>query len=250
MKSITIFTVFFLFLAINIPAHPQSLGEHRMKQIVAGEILKENTEVLKFFRSLTIREQDLLNSALQENYIAGYYAEICQTSQDPAFGEHLSKAEERLRMIREGGLYETILYKTKDATKAHLLRYIVRRYEAGTIHGGAVAATSRPIHTLGFFNEDKYWDGLFFGKVYAQISEEYWAPLDPKEVFPVVKEGIKKKKTSVRPKGAEINWSALGKFFLVGTLILLVTAAIIVLIGACCCPALPIFKQVRALLEQ
>ena len=253
IKSAAIFTV--LFLLLTIPANSQNLSEYRMKNIVTGEILRENTDVLDFFRSLETKERDLLNSALQENYLLGYYTEIFQISKDAVFAEHLSRTKERLQTIKEGGLYQIILHKARGGVKTHLLRYIVRRYEAGTIQGGA-AASRQPIRAIDFFNEDGYWEKLFFGKAYARVSNEHWTPLDPKEVFPVVnptKKSVKRqtpfKPDNVNEKEIVINWSAIGKVSLVSVLILLAAAAIIALIGACCCPHLPVFKPVRKMLE-
>ena len=266
-KSAAIFAVLFLFLTVTVfPANSQNIGEYRKKKIAMGEILQENTDVLQFFESLTTREQDLLNSVLQENYLLGYHTEVSHNSKDAASGEHLSKTKERLQALKEGGLYQTILYKAKNATKTHLLRYVVRRYEAGTIHGGAVAASAQPAHS-GFFGDNEYWDKLFFGRTYAQVSKESWVPLDPKEVFPVERPAKKRspvKKSSPTDTAIKemsdgtgneekvirnINWSAIGKVSLIGALILLVVAAIVALVGAWCCPELPIFKQVREMLE-
>ena len=260
MKSTTVFLVLFLFLTISIPANSQNVSEYRMKKIIMGEILQENTDVLRFFRFLNTREQDLLNSILQENYLLGYYAEVSQVSENAAFTERLSTTKERLRLLKEGDLYQIILHKAKNGTKAHLLRYVIRRHEAGVMHGSTIAASSRK--PIDFFGEDKYWNGLFFGRVYANINNRHWTPLEPEEVFPPinpVKEDIKEE-SPVKPDSTAsankemhinwINWSAIGKFSLISALTLLATAAVVVLIGACCCPHLPVFKQARALLEQ
>ncbi len=255
LKSAAIFAVLFLFLTIStLPANSQNMGEYRMKKIVVGEILQENTDILEFFRSLKTKEQDLLNSVLQENYLLGYYTEA--VSKDAAFGEKLSKTKSRLQALKEGGLYQAILHEAKNATKTHLLRYIIRRHEAGTIHGGTITASSQP-KRHHFFSDGEYWNGLFFGRVYAHISNEYWVPLDPKEVFP--KASIKPKPVTAEkmPEGigskekmaTTISWNAVGKFSLVGALILLVVTAVVALVGACCCPKLPVFKQVRKMLE-
>lgn len=258
MKSITVTVIFsVLCLLFSIPAHSQSISEYRMKRVATKEILQENTDVVQFFGSLTTREQDLLNSVLQENYLLGYYTEVSQVN--TALGEHLSKTKERLRALKEGGLYQSILYKAKNATKTHLLRYVIRRHEAGTLHGDAasfVRTEKETGHPTITFSDDHYRDGLFFGKVYANINNQYWVPLDTKEVFPAINsvEEKAKKQIPIRPdnvseKEITINWSVVGKFSLVSALILLVTAAIVILIGACCCPRLPVFKQVRTLLE-
>lgn len=256
MKSTVVFLVLFLFLVITaFPANSQKINEYRAKQVATKEILQENTDILEFFWSLETEGQDLLNSILQENYRLGYYTEAFRLSKNTALEERLSKTKERLQELKEGGLYQIILHKAKNATKTHLLRYLVRRHEAGTIHGGA-AASQKPIRTIDFFNEGEYWDKLFFGRVYAQVNKETWTPLEPKEVFPVVKEKVKKNTSIARPERSGnkreiiLNWGAIGKFSLIGVLILLVTATIVMLIGACRYPHLPVFRQVRELLEQ
>lgn len=256
MKSITVTVIFsVLFLLFTIPAHSQNISEYRMKKIITGEILQENTDVLQFFRYLNTREQDLLNAILQENYLLGYYAEVSQISKDAVFAERLSTTEERLQALKEDDLYQIILHKAKNATKTHLLRYIIRRHEAGTMHGSAIAASS--LRPIDFFDDDKYRDGLFFGRVYAHISNRHWVPLEPEEVFPVINsvEEQVEEKTPVKPestheKEVHINWSVVGKLSLVSAFLLLVAAIIFVLVGACCCPHLPVFKQMRALLER
>lgn len=260
MRSIIVFLVLFLFLVVTaFPANSQKTNEYRAKWVATKEILQENTDVVQFFGSLTTREQDLLNSVLQENYLLGYYTEVSQNSEDAALTELLSKTKEQLRALKEGGLYQIILYRAKNATKTHLLRYVIRRHEAGTLHGGATSflrtgkETGHPTIT---FSDDHYRDGLFFGKVYANINDRYWVPLDPREAFPVinpVEEEAEKhapiKPDNVNKKEITINWSVVGKFSLVSTLLLLAATTIVVLVGACCCPCLPVFKQVRALLE-
>ena len=269
LKSAVIFSVLFLFLTVTtLPVNSQKLSEYGMKKVAARDILQENTDVLQFFKALPKRESNLLNNILRENYLAGYYAEVFRLAQDTAFAEHLATTEERLQAMKKDGVYDSILHKAKNATKANLLRFIVRRYEAGTIRGNTIAIAALwseekksvdPDHLTVTFGDDHYWEGLFFGGVYTHISGDYWTPLDLEKVFPV------EKKVPVKPRAVttelpddtgskekitiNINWGAVGKVCLVSALILLVTAAITILIGACRWPHLPIFKQVRALLE-
>ena len=186
------------------------------KMLKEQAISFEYDQVNRFYqKKLNKKERRFFNDLCWETYALAYYKKLLGFSHTVEV-EHLkAKAEQHVHKMKKSGMYSRILNKADGTDKHHLLQYIARRTESG--ERDATLANAR--NTAG--------------------RQE----LDPEDLF-YHTEG---KSNSVASFRLFDNLS--GNVLL--SVLFFVAAAIFIIgfVGAYACPQLPLFGDIRVLLD-